>query len=224
MKNILILSLILFVSVNISAQKRRDKNKEKETTILMKTTFGDITIKLYNQTEYHKNNFIKLVKEKFYDSILFHRVIKDFMVQAGDPNSKNAAANQSLGNGGPGYTVPAEITPKFFHKKGVLSAARQGDNVNRTRRSSGSQFYLVTGKKYTDAELNDLEANYKTKFTDEQREAYKTVGGTPHLDGQYTVFGEVVKGIEIIDKIQVVKTGVSNRPVKDVKIISMKIL
>jgi cyclophilin family peptidyl-prolyl cis-trans isomerase len=213
--NITLLIVALFISLNISAQKN--------TEILIETSMGEITVMLFNDTEFHKENFIKLVTEKYYDGVLFHRVIKDFMIQAGDPDSKNAPAGKALGMGGPAYTIPAEITPKHFHKKGVLSAARTGDSANPTRRSSGSQFYLVTGKKYTDEELNSMETKLYSKFTPEQREAYKTVGGTPFLDGQYTVFGEVVKGIEIVDQIQSVATGTGDRPVTDVKIIKMTI-
>lgn len=198
--------------------------KQTETKVLIKTTMGDMTIVLYSGTPYHSDNFKKLVEEGYFEGLLFHRVIQDFMIQGGDPNSKDAPAGQQLGNGGPGYTLPAEISPKYYHKKGVLSAARTGDQMNPTRRSSGSQFYIVTGKVYTDAELNTLEQRMFTKFTDEQREAYKTVGGTPFLDGQYTVFGEVIEGIDIAEKISKVKTDQYDRPAEDVKIISMKIV
>ena len=219
LKNLAILSLILFMSFNISAQK-----KDKTTKVLIKTTMGNITIELYNETQVHKENFIKLVKEKYYDGVLFHRVINEFMVQTGDPESKNATAGGSYGSGGPGYTIPAEIIPKYFHKKGSLSAARTGDRANPMRRSSGSQFYLVTGKKYTNAELDSFEKRMNTVFTAKQREVYTTIGGTPHLDAQYTVFGQVIKGIEVIDKIQTVETASGDRPVVDVKIISMRIV
>lgn len=221
-KNILILTIIFFLSSGLTAQNR--KKRTKTTKVLMETTMGNITIELYNETEIHKNNFIKLVKEKYYEGIIFHRVIKDFMVQTGDPKSKNASVGTNLGSGGPGYTLPAEIIPKYYHKKGALSAARIGDNVNPTRRSSGSQFYLVTGKKYSETELIQLETRLKTEFTKEQKKFYTSKGGTPFLDAQYTVFGEVIKGIEIIDKIQSAKTGRGDRPVKDIKIIKMKIL
>jgi peptidylprolyl isomerase/peptidyl-prolyl cis-trans isomerase B (cyclophilin B) len=146
------------------------------------------------------------------------------MIQGGDPDSKNAPAGKTLGNGGPGYTVPAEIMPKYFHKKGALCAARTGDQINPTRRSSGSQFYIVTGRVYTDSELNRIEQQMHTKFTPEQRKAYTTIGGTPFLDGQYSVFGEVIEGIDVAVKISKVNTGKNDRPVEDVKIISMEII
>ncbi len=220
-RNIVALTIILFLGLGVTAQK---KKKNKRTKILIETTLGDITVELYNETEYHKNNFIKLVKDKYYDGILFHRVIKDFMVQTGDPESKTANSEKTLGSGGPGYTLPAEIVPKYYHKKGALSAARTGDGGNPTRRSSGSQFYLVTGKKYTNVELDKLEARLKTKITKEQRKIYTSIGGTPFLDAQYTVFGEIIEGLDVIDKIQIVKTKKGDRPIKDVKIMKMKIL
>ena len=215
-----LLVVVFFITIN----SIYSQNNEMETKVLIKTSVGDITIKLYNETEYHKNNFIKLVEQNFYDGVLFHRVINAFMIQTGDPDSKNASADKQLGRGGPGYTIPAEITPKFYHKKGALSAARTSDQMNPTRRSSGSQFYLVTGKVYSDSELNMFEKQAHTKLTKEQREAYMTIGGTPHLDGQYSVFGEITDGIEIIDKIQKVKTGAGDRPIEDIKIIEMTII
>ncbi len=199
-------------------------NNQKETKVLIKTSMGDITVKLYNGTPHHRDNFIKLVNENFYNDLLFHRVIDQFMIQGGDPDSKNAPAGQQLGSGGPGYTVAAEISPDYFHKKGALCAARTGDQANPTRRSSGSQFYIVTGKVYTDAELDSFEQRMGTKFTDEQRTAYKTVGGTPFLDGQYTVFGEVIDGMDVLDKITAVAKDRNDRPTEDVKIISMEII
>jgi len=225
---VLLLNIVLISSCALNKGKTQDMNtqdqKQTETKVLIKTTMGDMTIVLYSGTPYHSDNFKKLVEEGYFEGLLFHRVIQDFMIQGGDPNSKDAPAGQQLGNGGPGYTLPAEISPKYYHKKGVLSAARTGDQMNPTRRSSGSQFYIVTGKVYTDAELNTLEQRMFTKFTDEQREAYKTVGGTPFLDGQYTVFGEVIEGIDIAEKISKVKTDQYDRPAEDVKIISMKIV
>jgi cyclophilin family peptidyl-prolyl cis-trans isomerase len=165
-----------------------------------------------------------LVKDGFYDGVLFHRVIKDFMIQGGDPQSKNAPAGQMLGSGDVGYTVPAEFNPNLFHKKGALSAARQGDQVNPEKRSSGCQFYLVQGRKWSDAELNSFESQRGSKFSPEQREAYKTLGGTPHLDGGYTVYGEVIEGLDIIDLIAAVKTAPGDRPVQDVKIVKAVIV
>jgi len=226
----IILAVVLFtaLSTNMEAQKKNKKQKEApkepETHILISTSLGDITIKLCNETKLHKANFIKLVTENFYNDILFHRVIKDFMVQAGDPNSKGAEAGAQLGSGGPGYQIPAEIIYGLYHKKGALSAARTGDQGNPTRMSSGSQFYIVHGKKFAEAELKQLEARYGTTLLPEQMAAYVNVGGAPHLDGQYTVFGEVVEGLDIIDKIAAVETAPGDRPKTDVKIISMKII
>ncbi len=296
------ISLIIFLisfgmlSCGVQANKKTQKKKvekkvenkvekktatggdAKEVRILIKTTAGDMTVKLYNETPLHKANFIKLVNEKFYEGVLFHRVIKDFMIQAGDPESKNATKNQMLGSGGPGYTVNAEFNPKFIHKKGALSAARQGDAVNPEKKSSGSQFYIVQGKKYDDATLQQLQKDMEMqsyipfvrkylndnptdmarvkkmqqthnqkdlnvlidsitnivklqhpeikveKYTNEQLEVYKNVGGTPFLDRNYTVFGEVVEGLDVIDKIAALETNAQDRPIDDVKIISMEIL
>ena len=233
---------------------KKGGNMDNETLVKIETTLGDIKVKLYNETPKHRDNFIKLAEEGVYEGTLFHRVIKDFMIQAGDPDSKNAPKGKMLGAGDVGYTLPAEfVYPKYFHKKGALSAARQGDNVNPKKESSGCQFYIVTGKVYNDSTLLGMESQmnenkinvifntlaqkhmkeiYKMRkendenglyelqeklfaqaqeeaakqpefhFTPEQVEAYTTVGGTPHLDGEYTVFGEVVEGMDIVDKIQ----------------------
>ena len=259
-----------------SSQNANAQSSEKETKVLIKTTVGDITIKLYNETPMHRDNFIKLVEEHFYDSILFHRVIRDFMVQAGDPDSKTAEKYAQLGAGGPGYNLPAEfVYPKYVHKRGALSAARQADQVNPKRESSGSQFYIVTGKKYSKYDLQDLETrlddqqgqhifdrlvaqnldsirnmqmngdndgirklqedlNAQTnrileeqgpfRFTKEQVEAYMSEGGTPFLDNDYTVFGEVVDGMKVVDKIESAGTDINDRPRKDIKIITMEIV
>ena len=259
-----------------SSQNAKAQTAENETKVLIKTTVGDITIKLYNETPQPRDNFIKLVEEHYYDSILFHRVIKDFMVQAGDPDSKNAEKYAQLGSGGPGYTIPAEfVYPKYFHKRGALSAARQADQVNPERKSSGSQFYIVTGKKYGKYDLQDMEKQLndqqgqgifdrlcaenidsimklqqtgdrdgllklqdelvaKTdailkeqgpfKFTKEQVDAYMGDGGTPFLDNQYTVFGEVIDGMKTVDKIESAGTDTHDRPRKDIRIISMEII
>ena len=249
----------------------------KETQILMKTSLGDIKLKLYNETPQHRDNFIKLVKEGQYNGLLFHRVIKDFMVQGGDVTSKDAPMSKQLGAGGLGYTVPAEfVYPKYFHKKGALSAARTGDEVNPEKESSASQFYIVTGKVYKDAELAQMEkqkegrlkqsifarlqkensakikAAYQsgdkaelaiirdtlvgktemeaekrkdeTKLTPEQREAYKTIGGVPFLDNEYTVYGEVTEGLDVVDAIQNVKTNRQDRPLENVVIESVSII
>ena len=284
----LILALVAIVGMACSMTSNQKKTNNKTTKnektvnptdtltrVELKTSLGDIVVALYNETPKHRDNFVKLVKEGYYDGVLFHRVIKDFMVQTGDGNSKAATAGQMLGDGDPGYTIPAEfVYPKYFHKKGALAAARTGDQVNPERASSGSQFYIVTGKLYSSQELemmkqrlgdqkkqglwqqlvmqhrdeimqmqnkqdNDglqklqdqliaqLEAEYAKdpfRFTDQQIEAYTTVGGTPHLDGQYTVFGEVLKGMDVVDAIQNVKTGANDRPVDDVKIIKASII
>ncbi len=219
----LILLTLLFVSFSPYTYAQK-KCKHDQPIILIETNMGNIEIKLYDKTVYHKNNFLKLVKEHYYDSVLFHRVIPNFVIQAGDPESKHAKPGQLLGNGGPGYTIPAEICPEYFHKRGAVAAARTPDQINPTRRSSGSQFYIVVGKKYTNQELNILEQRLHTKFTPQQRKAYTTIGGTPFLDGQYTVFGEVIKGMDVVEKISKVKTDKNDRPVKDVRIITMKII
>lgn len=269
--------LLMAATINsCGAGSSQNAKAQDETKVLIKTTAGDITIKLYNETPQHRDNFIKLVQEHYYDSILFHRVIRDFMVQAGDPESKNAEKYAQLGTGGPGYTIPAEfIYPQYFHKRGALSAARQGDQVNPERKSSGSQFYIVTGKKYSKFQLQDLEEqldnqqgqnifnqlcaqNIETirqiqasgdqdslmrlqdelvaktekilkeqgpfKFSKEQVEAYTTQGGTPFLDNQYTVFGEVVDGMKVVEKIESAGTDTNDRPRKDISIITMEII
>lgn len=248
----------------------------EEVLVKIETSLGNIKVKLYNETPHHRDNFIKLVENGTYEGVLFHRVIKDFMIQAGDPESKNAPKGKMLGSGDVGYTIPAEfVYPKYFHKKGVLSAARQGDNVNPKKESSGCQFYIVTGKVFSDSEMLNMEQQinenkvnqifnalaqkhmkeiYKMRkendeaglyelqeklvgeaqkeadtqpefhFTPEQIKAYTTVGGTPHLDGEYTVFGEVVEGMDVVDKIQQVRTDRGDRPETDVKINKVTLL
>ena len=194
------------------------------TKVLIQTSKGGITVVLYDDTPKHRDNFIKLVEEAYYNDVLFHRVISQFMVQAGDPDSKNANPGQMLGNGGPGYTIEAEFNDKYFHKKGALAAARTGDNINPEKRSSGSQFYIVQGQVLTDMQLDAYEKRMGTSFSKQQRDAYCTVGGAPHLDGAYTVFGEVTEGLHVIDKIAGVVTDKQNRPLEDVRIISMKVI
>jgi peptidyl-prolyl cis-trans isomerase B (cyclophilin B) len=225
------LSMVCFsLSTAIQAQNspadppNRAAASGKNPIVEFQTDKGKIRVRLYNETPKHRDNMLKLVKDGFYDGILFHRVIRDFMIQGGDPQSKNAPAGQMLGSGDVGYTVPAEFNPALFHKKGALSAARQGDQVNPEKRSSGCQFYLVQGRKWSDAELNSFEAQRGSKFSPEQREAYKMLGGTPHLDGGYTVYGEVIQGLEIIDLIAAVKTAPGDRPVEDVKIVKAVIV
>ena len=249
----------------------------KETIVVMDTTLGEIKLKLYNETPKHRDNFIKLAKEGQYEGLLFHRVIKDFMIQGGDVTSKDAPMNKQLGAGDLGYTVPAEFKyPTYFHKKGALCAARTGDEVNPERASSASQFYIVTGKKYSESELNQMEKQLdirlkqeifnrlqtenrtkimelyrsgnkeelailrdtligkteleaekrkgEAKIPAEIRETYKTIGGVPFLDNQYTVYGEVTEGIEVVDAIQQVKTNKQDRPTENVIIKSVKIM
>ena len=212
-------------------------HKMKEPKVRIETSQGVIVVKLFNETPMHRDNFVKLVKDKFYDGVLFHRVIADFMIQGGDPDSKTAKPNASLGNGDVGYTIPAEFkTPAIYHKKGALAAAREGDNVNSQKASSGCQFYIVEGKTFTEAELTTMEtgkiARYGInsltdstfRFSTQARADYRTIGGTPHLDGNYTVFGEVTEGIDVVEKISKVKTNASDRPVEDVRVITMKMI
>lgn len=175
-----------------------------------------MVIKLYNETPAHRDNMIKLIGDGFYDDQLFHRVIKDFMVQGGDPHSTGAEKGQRLGLGGPGYEVPAEFNPNLIHKKGALAAAREGDRTNPEQASSGSQFYLVQGRVLTPEEINILTQRGVAKFTKESAEIYTTQGGTPHLDGAYTVFGEIVMGLDVLDAIASQPVDAYNRPLEDV--------
>lgn len=199
--------------------------QEKETLVLIDTDMGKIKVKLYNETPQHRDNFIKLINEGRYDGLIFHRIIKQFMVQGGDVTSKDAPIDKPLGDGDLGYTVPAEIVyPKYFHKRGALCAARTGDDTNPERASSATQFYIVTGKFFTDMELDKKEVEEGIKYTPEQREAYKIQGGAPHLDNKYTVFGEVVKGQYVVDEMHLVATNDKDRPLKNIKIKSMKVV
>ena len=197
--------------------------EDTRTKVLIKTTLGDIVIALYDETPLHRNNFIKLVNENYYDGILFHRIIQSFMIQAGDPDSKTASKEARLGGGGPGYTVPAEFNDNLFHKRGAVAAARMGDQMNPTKASSGSQFYIVDGRVFSTEELA-MFAQRQIHLSEKQKETYATVGGAPHLDGNYTVFGEVVEGLDIVDKIAAVAKDNLDRPLNDVKIISAKII
>ncbi len=192
--------------------------------IEMVTSQGKITLRLYDETPLHRDNFLKLVENHTYDGLLFHRVIKNFMVQAGDPKSRDAKPGQPLGDGTLGYTVPAEFRPALIHKRGALCAARQGDQVNPKKASSATQFYIVQGQVWDDKTLDMMEQRFGKKFTAEQRKVYTTVGGTPHLDGDYTVFGEVVDGMEVVNKISDLPCDRMDRPVEDVKIISVKVI
>ena len=208
----------LLTSVHSQAQ-------DVETLVQIDTDMGKIKVKLFNDTPQHRDNFIKNVKEKRYDGLLSHRVIKQFMIQGGDINSKDAPIEQHLGDGDPGYTIPAEIVyPKYFHKRGMLCAARTSDDENPERASSGTQFYIVTGKFYTEMELDKMEKSDNKTFTPEERQAYMLEGGAPHLDNKYTIFGEVVKGMKVVDKIQFVETNEDDRPLKNIKIKTMTIV
>ncbi len=209
MRFLLSVFVVLFLSLSLFSQER--------TVVLISTSFGDMVVELYNETPQHRDNFIKLVKERFYDGTLFHRIIPNFMIQGGDPDSKRAAPNVQLGNGGPGYTIPAEFVDELYHKKGVLAAARLSDAVNPKKESSGSQFYIVQGQVYTAEKLWSFGFQSRKKYTEEQTKTYGTIGGTPHLDGAYTVFGEVVKGLEVIELITNQKRDKNNRPLKDVE-------
>ena len=189
----------------------------------LQTSKGTIRLRLYDETPLHRDNFIRLVRSGFYDGILFHRVIQQFMIQAGDPKSKNAADTAKLGSGGPTYTIPAEIRPQYFHRKGVLAAARMGDNVNPERASSGSQFYIVQGRVFTDQSLDSVETHRLNgrKLPSAHRAVYTTIGGAPHLDQAYTIYGEVISGLEVVDSIAAVKTSGrtgGDRPIEPVRI------
>ena len=223
MRNLLL--LLVFAALLSSCSTR------KEYMVRMFTTAGVVDMRLYDETPAHRDNFVRLVKEQHYDSLLFHRVIKDFMIQGGDPASKNAVPGELLGEGDLGYTVEAEFMPDLhYHRRGALAAAREGDDVNPSKASSACQFYIVWGKVYTKEQLESYMEWYKQRtgkelnVTPEQFEAYTTVGGTPHLDGGYTVFGEVVKGLEVIETIQNVKCDGNDRPLRDVRIIKMELI
>lgn len=225
----LLIATCWLTSASLAQTDSTVRKKDRKRDVLLQTSMGEIVIRLSDSTPLHRDNFIKLVKLQYYDGILFHRVIRDFMIQAGDPNSRNAPAGQALGNGGPGYTVPAEFRPTLFHKKGVIAAARMGDNVNPDKASSGSQFYLAQGKVFSDAELDQLERTRLggRKIPVSQRNVYKTVGGIPHLDQGYTVYGEVVRGLDVVDRIASVATSKGadrDRPVEDVKILSARLV
>lgn len=218
------ISLLAFSQQNVKI-KKKDRKKDIELV----TTEGTIILRLSDSTPLHRDNFLRLVKSRFYDSVLFHRVVKGFMIQAGDPNSKTAAAGVPLGKGDLGYTVPAEFKPTLYHKKGALAAARNGDNANPEKASSSSQFYIVQGKTFTEREMDSIEVVRLNgrKISPERREYMRTVGGTPQLDSNYTVFGEVVKGLEVVDKIAAtrVSTGPdTNRPLQNVRIVSAKLV
>jgi len=219
-KTLAILILLSLSALTTQAQKKKKSNGPEERIVAITTEFGTMKVKLYNETPKHRDNFIKLASEGFYDSLLFHRIIAGFMIQGGDPESKNAPAEKMLGAGDIGYTIPAELNDSLYHKKGALCAAR---TPNPEKASSGCQFYIVSGKKYTDEELNSLEARMGSKYSAQQRIDYTTIGGTPQLDKNYTVYGEVIEGFDVLDKIAAVKTKPGDRPVQDVKM-SMKVI
>lgn len=213
---------LAFTAVTVQAQTVQDTTRHE---VLLETDSGDIRIELFNETPKHRDNFLRLVRSGAYDGVLFHRVIKDFMIQTGDVGSKNAKPGEAVGDTPETYTVPAEICfPKLFHHRGVLGAAREGDDVNPKRESSATQFYIVWGYKFTDGQLDKVQQrlNERTdstvQLTPEVREAYKTVGGTPHLDGQYTVFGQVIQGLDIVDLIQRQPGDKNDRPLNDTRI------
>lgn len=215
MKRLTILAvLILGLALALGAQ---DTSCKAGITITISTTLGDMKVLLYDETPKHQENIIKLIEEGYYDGQLFHRVIENFMIQAGDPHSKDAQRGQRLGTGGPGYTIEAEFSETLYHKKGALAAARQGDGVNPQQRSSGSQFYIVKGQVFTTDQLNSMIKSGRSKpLNTEQVDIYTTVGGTPHLDGAYTVFGEVIKGLEIVDQITWEPTDSYDRPLQNI--------
>lgn len=229
MRKYLLLLLCCTPGFLFSQQNVKLKKKDRKKDVELITTEGTIVLRLYDSTPLHRDNFLRLVKSHYYDSILFHRVIKNFMIQAGDPNSKHAEPGKPLGNGGPGYTIPAEFRQTIFHKKGALAAARQGNDVNPEKRSSASQFYIVQGRTFTDKEMDSVEIArlHGRKLPQAHREVYKTIGGTPQLDQNYTVFGEVVKGIEVVDAIAFETTSKGldrDRPLKDVRILHAKLV
>jgi peptidylprolyl isomerase len=275
-KYFFILFIILISGMVVSCKLKKKIDMNKDTIVRMETSVGNIVFKLYKDTPKHRANFLKLIEDGTYEGTLFHRTIKDFMIQGGDPDSKDAPRGKVLGMGGLNYTIPAEILyPKFFHKRGALAAARQSDDVNPTKASSSCQFYIVTGKVVPEPSLldfekkrnqnmvniafnslaqkhmkeitlmqkaNDQQGLYELqeklfseaqgmadkegefRFTPEQIKAYSTIGGAPHLDGDYTVFGEVISGMDVVDKIQKLKTDRNDRPLEDVKILKVEVV
>jgi cyclophilin family peptidyl-prolyl cis-trans isomerase len=222
MRDKILLILLLAFLVACSSSKNIFSKQNSNKRIKLTTDSGVVILKLYDKTPLHKANFLNLVKQRYFDSLLFHRVIKNFMIQGGDPDSKYATAGVKLGDGGPAYTIAAEFDTSLFHKRGVIAAARESDDINPKKASSGSQFYIVQGKLFTDAGLDSVETyRLKRKIPVWQRKVYKTIGGTPHLDMNYTVFGEVESGMEVIDKIAASATDTNDRPLQDIR---MKII
>lgn len=223
MKKIILLSIVTLLSVSSFARKKAKVEEPvcNGRVITFETTMGTIKVRLYDSVKQHADNFYKLASEKFYDSTLFHRVIKSFMIQGGDPNSKNAAPGVQLGNGDIGYRVPAEfMTAQYIHKKGALAAARDG---NPEKASSACQFYIVQGKVQSENDLMAMEQRKNIKYTAEQKAIYTTIGGTPFLDNDYTVFGEVSEGLDIVEKIAQTQTAPGDRPVVDVRILKSSV-
>ena len=269
------IAVLFGIKAKSSQEMNENQTNPGDVRVLLHTTMGDITILLYGDTPRHTENFIKLVKEGHYDGLLFHRVINDFMIQGGDPDSKNAPKGRMLGSGDMGYNIEAEILfPTHYHHRGAIAAARQGDSVNPDRKSSASQFYIVTGKKYSPAQIDQMErkavmqkkqdvfnrlseeyrdsiismrrnrdregldalrdklaaeterltANDSTIYSQEQRDVYMREGGTPHLDGSYTVFGRVIEGMDVVDRIQKAETDGNDRPIEDIRILSATVL
>ena len=218
MRKIFALLMIIMTSTMIYAQ-------DKRRVVMMQTTAGNIRIELYNETPLHRDNFVRLVNEHFYDSLLFHRVIKSFMIQAGDPVSRHAQPGVFLGDSSLNYTIPAEIrTPQIYHKRGAVAMAREPDEVNPEQKSSSCQFYIVWGKRFSSQAIERVQERFDTikggiKLTDEMISTYRKTGGTPHLDGTYTVFGEVTEGLDVIERIQAVMTDDDDRPVDDQRIL-----
>ncbi|MDY5005388.1 MAG: peptidylprolyl isomerase [Prevotella sp.] len=218
MRKIFALLIIIMTSTMIYAQ-------DKRRVVMMQTTAGNIRIELYNETPLHRDNFVRLVNEHFYDSLLFHRVIKSFMIQAGDPVSRHAQPGVFLGDSTLNYTIPAEIrTPQIYHKRGAVAMAREPDEVNPEQKSSSCQFYIVWGKRFSSQAIERVQERLDTikggiKLTDEMISTYRKTGGTPHLDGTYTVFGEVTEGLDVIERIQAVMTDDDDRPVDDQRIL-----
>lgn len=226
MKSVLFSALMVVYAYSLPAQETTPRRE-----VLIETTMGNIKVELYNETPLHRDNFLKLASEGYYDGNLFHRVIYNFMIQSGDSTSRHAQPGQELGLYSPDYTIPAEIRyPQIFHKRGVLAAAREGDEVNPEHASSASQFYIVYGRRFNDEMLDEQQARLdkqtqgQVQLTPEVREVYKKTGGTPHLDGQYTVFGEVTEGLNVVKEIDWVPTDDNARPLEDVRIIKMTVL
>ena len=226
LKKISFLAIFLLSTLFAFSQRTVDQLKKDVSGIQveMVTSEGEIVLFLYEDTPLHRDNFIKLVKEGFYKGLLFHRVIERFMVQAGDPESREALPGQMLGKGSLDYTIPAEITPGHFHKRGALCAARRGDDVNPKKESSSCQFYIVQGNVWPEGNLVRMAEKMGKKMTPEQFKAYTTVGGAPHLDGDYTVFGEVLKGMEVVDRIASLPRDRFDRPREDVRILEIRVL